>query len=654
MGSIKEFASTLMEETKWHGNHNNNGKQLILKAGKLSMVYENGNLRYISTKNSEVLRMIYSAVRDRSWITIRPVISDELFEINPDSFKIKYSALYEFEEIAFQAHYSITGNPDNSLIVSFEGEALNDFEKNRIGFCVLHPIESNKGKKCIIVHSSGTTEEMTFPYEISPHQPFLDIKSMSWEMPSITCSLDFFGDVFETEDHRNWTDASYKTYCTPLSYPTPAKILKGQKLSQKIVLAVNAGSDVVDINERQINITIDRENPIHLPKIGIGRSTRIYSLTEGEAEVLGKIEFDHYRIDLLLFNNDWKSIADKAISEAEMMGYKMEMALFLDEDYLNQIELFIEYINRKKNHPVIVNLYHKKVAVIPDLVSDEIALRMKKAIPDIKVCCGTNANFAQINRNRPLSLHADFICYSIHPQEHASDNLSLVENLQAQGYTVESAKLFSTGKGIWISPVNIQRRFNANKENYEQTLNYSCFPAQADSRLMSLFGASWTAVSIKYLSESGAEGITYFETIGERGIYHGDFPSRWPNDFISVKGMIFPVYHLFKFISDNKAFEVISSQSSDPLTIDVLALLHGINLKIILVNFTGDIQIVKLDDISGEFNMKQLNAVNFADAVSDPNWYNNSSSIRVDTGGKIIMEPFSLNFIEGKILRGIL
>ena len=30
------------------------------------------------------------------------------------------------------------------------------------------------------------------------------------------------GDVFEMEDQRNWTDASFKTYCTPLRQPFPA------------------------------------------------------------------------------------------------------------------------------------------------------------------------------------------------------------------------------------------------------------------------------------------------------------------------------------------------------------------------------------------------------------------------------------------------
>ena len=91
----------------------------------------------------------------------------------------------------------------------------------------------------------------------------------------------------------------------------------------------------------------------------------------------------------------------------------------------------------------------------------------EEANPDVKIVTGTNANFAQLNRNRPGETGNDSVCYSIHPQEHASDNLTLAENLEAQKYSIRSAQRFSGRKGIFISPVNIQRRFNANKTYIE-------------------------------------------------------------------------------------------------------------------------------------------------------------------------------------------
>ena len=48
-------------------------------------------------------------------------------------------------------------------------------------------------------------------------------------------------------------------------------------------------------------------------------------------------------------------------------------------------------------------------------------------------------------------------------------------------------------------------------------------PPQVDSRQMSLFGACWTAGSLKFLCESVTDSITYYETVGERGIIQGDY-----------------------------------------------------------------------------------------------------------------------------------
>jgi hypothetical protein len=37
----------------------------------------------------------------------------------------------------------------------------------------------------------------------------------------VTCRME--GDTYETEDQRNWTDASYKTYVRPLPCPGPTR-----------------------------------------------------------------------------------------------------------------------------------------------------------------------------------------------------------------------------------------------------------------------------------------------------------------------------------------------------------------------------------------------------------------------------------------------
>jgi D-apionolactonase len=649
MNPIKEFIASLPEEIIMHGGHNENVSQITLRAGCLSMDYENGSLRHISAGGTEIIRMIYSAVRDKEWLTIIPLISDEEADVKKDCFTIRYKCNYQSGEINFSADYYIEGKKDNSLIFGFEGEALNDFTKNRIGFCVLHPIEGSAGEDCIIQHTNFQSENLKFPKLIDPRQPFKDIRSMKWASKGLTCTLDFFGDVFETEDQRNWTDASFKTYCTPLDKPFPAVVQKGEKIKQRCEFKLEGVTELQKTENKQIRLTLHPGIISHIPRIGIGRSTRSEPLTEDETQFLKTIRFNHYRADLYLFHSDWKAKAEHALTESSLLGYALEFALFFDDNASDQVNDFTQWVTGKHIDFAIFDIYHKNHLSTPDKLTDSIAPKLKNACPDAKISCGTNANFAQLNRARPGSLQSDFICYSIHPQEHASDNISLTENLQGQYYTVESARKFADGKVIWISPVTMQRRFNANIENFETPGDHTKFPSGADSRLMSLFGACWATGSMKYLFESGVNGVTFFETVGERGIYQGDLASLWPEKFRTVRKMIFPVFHLFDYLLQNKSMNVIRSESSSPLKVDLLALSDEKYLKLILVNFTQDIQRVLLSDNSGEASFKQLNADTFAEASADRNWLENSSEIILRLNKEILLKPFSINFIEERV-----
>ena len=646
MNSLFEYASSLSTKTKWHGNHDENEKSFLVKAGNLSMIYENGNLRNISAGNLEVIRMIYSAVRDKEWITILPVISEEVFDLHPDSFRIRYRCRHKSGNIDFLSYFTIEGNNDNSLVISFEGEAMNTFEKNRIGFCVLHPIEGNAGETCTIRHTNDDMEYLEFPRSISPHQPFRDIRSMKWSVNDLNCTIDFYGEVFETEDQRNWTDASYKTYCTPLNLPFPAKIHKGEKIRQKIELKVEGCFPEPKSNNDQIVLTLQPEEICEVPAIGICRSTRPEPLTEGEIRILKKLRFYHYRVDLYLFMTDWKFAAERALNEARFLEYPLEFDLFFDDNALSQSVAFIDWIIPAKHEIALINIFHKTQRATTDQLTDTVVPLLREALPGIKFGSGTNANFAQLNRNRPESAHCDYLSYSIHPQEHATDNTTLTENLAGQKYTAESAMQFAGGKGIWISSVNLKRRFNASITNYDQPSPATDLPPQVDSRLMSLFGACWTVGSLKYLIESGVKGITFYETVGERGIFQGDHRSRWPEFFPSMEGMIFPLFFVFDYLLRDKSFKIVRSRSSHPLKVESLIFSNGGKLKLIIVNYTLLKQKLFFKGLEGDYLLYQLNADSFSKAVCNENWLDLSAGVKVSLKKGIVLEPFSVNFFN--------
>jgi len=647
MNTLKDYLVSMPEKIKMTGTADEDPGEIVINAGRLHMYFGKGALRYISTGSNELIRMIYAAVRDRDWLTITPVIRDQKIEKNENSFRISFSSLYQSGEINFSADYVIEGKGDDSIVFTMDGMALETFEKNRIGFCVLHPIRNCAGINCIIEHSDGSSEQSSFPEEISPHQIFSDIRSMKWISEKAHCKLDFEGDVFEAEDQRNWTDASYKTYSTPLSVPFPAIMEKGTMIHQRVTLNVTVSFNNPEGASDKINVRLFPEESLRLPAIGICQTTRSNPLTEAEVKIIRAIRFDHYRVDLHLFRTGWQFKAERGYQEALDLGFRLELALFFDDNTVQQFNNFKDWYLRRRLPVESILLYHKSLPTVPESLAREIIPVLRERNPDVRIATGTNANFAELNRNRPGDTGNDSVCYSIHPQEHASDNMTLAENLEAQAYSVLSARAFSGNKGVIISPVTMQRRFNANNEFIELPPLPNEVPPQIDSRQMSLFGACWTAISLKYLCGQKAESITYYETAGERGVFQGENDSTWPEVFPAVKGMIFPVYHVFRFLMENKDLKLVKCISSNPLMIDCLALSNGKQARIILVNFSMSVRTVQLECCSGLFRMRTLSAASFSEAALNFRWTGIENEKTIKSQKSFELDPCSVNFIEG-------
>lgn len=617
----------------------------LICAGDLQVLWDKTTLRYISVSGVEVIRMIYPALRIEGWLTVEPEIVKTESEFYDRSFRITVQCRYQSEGVDFEAIYKISGSPDNTLCFEMEGTALTAFKKNRIGFCVLHPIGNTRGQKCTIVHSNGDVNESTFPYYISPHQPFKDIAEMHWQIPGcISAGLYFTGDIFEMEDQRNWTDNSYKTYCTPLDAPYPVWMEKGEKIFQKVELKVKLEQSISPLAGDSVYIDVYPEQKIQFPKIGIGRSSRAEPILDEEIDIIKKIPFDHYRVDLYLFENNWADTANFACNEAEKLGFLVEFALFFDSHAEQQLSRFITWMELARPKVAMIHLFDKELQATPGFLLQTIVTALRDRFPGIRIGAGTNANFAQLNRTEINTDSIDYLTFSIHPQEHAFDDLSLIENMEAQKYTVESLGHRYGKKDLVISPVTLRRRFNANIENFERASDNSLLPSQVDPRQLSIFAALWTLGSLKYLSEQGSSGITYYETIGERGLFQGSFPTRWPGEFRSFPGMIFPVYHLLRFILHRKDAQIIRSRSSDPLSAEVLVLNTMNGQVFIIANFRNCATNIHFKNLKSETIHTHIDNSNYFLSTLNSGWMDRIPGKKIRLDKPVTLTPCSLNF----------
>ena len=225
----------LPERVGQYGRHDPLPKRFDLRAGPLTAVLEGGDLRYVKLGGDMVVLRLYAAIRDRNWNTIEPRFVSYELDRQEDGFTLRFSAENVSGDVDFAWQGEITGTPDGAITATMDGAARTGFLKNRIGWCVLHPMEL-AGTDATVETPDGTITG-SFPDLISPHQPFIDMQAISYQTPGgAEVVIRFEGDLCEMEDQRNWTDASYKTYSTPLRLPYPVEIEEGERVRQRVTI----------------------------------------------------------------------------------------------------------------------------------------------------------------------------------------------------------------------------------------------------------------------------------------------------------------------------------------------------------------------------------------------------------------------------------
>jgi hypothetical protein len=613
-------------------------ERIPLRAGPLSLVYEAGDLRYVKLGDKEILRRVYVAIRDRNWDTILPQFSNMQMEMGADEFFIAYDVENIRGEIDFRWHGELRGERDGSIHLSMDGEAHSSFARNRIGFCILHPM-AVAGSAARIEHVDGSVEESIFPVQIAPQlvidglikpvAPFEEMAAVTHEViPGVWAEVRFSGEIFETEDQRNWTDASYKTYGTPLRLPFPVEIQQGTKIAQTVTLTLrgessgqfSVGSDQLAV--APVSVAIDdaqTKAPQRLPLLGLGVASHGQPLDAQEVERLRTLNLNHLRVDLPLSQPTYADTLRRATSEALALGIELEVALQLSENAEGELWSLWDMLQRVdtpvQRWLIFKNGEKSTTAQWVDLARKFLgSYRSQAAFGG-----GTNVYFSELNRARPPVQALDVVAYSLNPQVHAFDNSSLAETLAAQAATAQSARRFCGDRPLAVSPVTLQPRFNPNATGPEPEPTPGELPSQVDVRQMSLFGAGWTLGSIKYLAESGeVASITYYETSGWRGVMETAIGSPLPAKFRSIAGGVFPLYHVLADVGEFAGGDVLPAASSEPLRVEVLALHKNGRQRMLLANLTDQPQQVSIMGFAPQVSLRLLDETNAEHAMQEP------------------------------------
>ncbi len=629
-------------------NDTSQQRPVKLHAGGLSMLFDprSAALRTLCWGDREVLRGIYSAVRDPNWGTAAPVLSQLHIEQSANAFKVAFSARCSQPPIDFTWDGVIIGQSDGTIRYEMDGRALSTFLRARIGFCILHPIGPCAGQPCVVRKTDGSIEHGTFPLEIAPDAPLMGMQSIAHEvLPGLTAEVRFEGEVFEMEDQRNWTDASYKTFCTPLALSYPVEVSAGTTVRQAVTLTLtgDATKSAPQKESEQPPIEIHWGPEISLPLLGLGMASHRQPLSDGDLSLLKTLKLDHLRVDLHLSAPECADELRRATREAQALGASLHAAIFLSDDAAGELKALRKLLEELRPR-VSVWLVFPPTGLATPLEAFHRAREILGPYDSAaKFAAGTDADFYELNVNRPSPGVADWICFSVNPQTHADDEESIMQTLEAQPQTVESARQFAGGAPIALSAVTLKPRFNPYAIVAEAPPRPGELPRQVDLRQASLFAAAWTLGSIAQFARAGACSVTYYETTGWRGVIPSGVEPPPATDWPHEPGSVYPVYHVLADVRELAAGQLLALDVTQPQKLLGLASHGPKGTQVLLANLTDQPQVVRLltwDDAPARCRVRALDSSTLAEATTAPRQF------RTATGqpqvGPFVLRPYAV------------
>ncbi len=578
-----------------------------LSAGSASLLLDGGDIRYYSVGGVELLRRVYVAVRNVVWETLPSVVDRVQVDEGEGGVTARYVAHVVDDEISFAWSGTVKLSASGELSYSMAGEAGSTFDYARIGLNVLHPpwLEGHAYR----LGTAAGVGEGSFPLGIGP-QPFSEgeyhpllpaFSSLDVDLENgAVAEFRFTGDEFENEDQRNWSDASYKSYSTPMSRGL-LQAEPGSSITQAVHVRLRDGASPA----RASTTAATGDGPIvvtsrpdagggTVPQFGLGWAPSSGALNAAEIDVLRSLGLSHLRVDARLARASSIAAVASADAAAVACGCGLELAAFVTETDTSELDRLAAIVSSLQAPLRRVLAFSERELVSSAGTVAAVRGAVAGAAP---VFGGTNLYFAEINRDRPAAGSADGFSFSVNPQVHMSDDRSMTETPASLLDMLRSARLFLGDRPVVVSPVTLLPRFNPDVPGAGTA---SDGDAPVDGREASALCAVFAALAVKHLAAGGAEAVTMFEAVGERGVLARATAPVHLGGLDAPPGAAFPVADLFSVLGRWSGRGALALDSSAPLSVQALGCVLGGRTEILLANATAEEQAVELRVAGGE------------------------------------------------------
>lgn len=460
----------------------------------------------ISFDGSQVLRAVKAVIRNQDWETLPSQRVAAQFDKSGLEIEARFTGLGG----DFVGTLTVKAT-DDTLAFSLTLRAHAPFQRNRAGLVALLPADL-AGTPLRVRHPDGTIDATALPTSIAPHQPALDIESLAWTHRGIDVDLTLRGDAFEMEDQRNWSDASFKVYSTPLSLPFPVALDTGALVTQGLELRASRIAPPPSTNDADvIELCVAERN---VPSIGTSAST-------GPDPIAAANHLGAILVELDLTGASWRKALDRASMEAA--GAPLDVRLIADDPAT--IEAAVAAVAPLE--PVRISVTDAHSHVTTPSVWDALMQATGAFRLDAELVGGTRAHFTELTRNhKQIPPELPSLTFSSTPQMHARDRAQLVESIAMQRLIALDAVRIAAGRPLHVGPITLRPRFNAvatstpspQPAHLTQGYGPALLDSATDPRQSSTALAAWTVASAAALAVAGVSSLSFFEASGPRGI----------------------------------------------------------------------------------------------------------------------------------------
>jgi D-apionolactonase len=465
-----------------------------IDVGALSLTLDDNGAfaREIRVAGEEMFRGIGLVVRDAHWGT-PPLAGTLAIERGETSIVAKGQGSLRLEEavLDWQTEWTVSAT---GIVARATFSSPTGLDTNRTGFVVLHSLGASRRRPLRVMHPDGTVTQTVFPDLVSPHQPFLDVAAMDYVTAAgHSLRLSFEGEVFETEDQRNWTDASYKTYCRPLARPFPYRI--DRDVLQILRLDIAPGHPAEAGRPHSAKTT-------RMPLLGTGLPPG--PAPAGLADALNRLGGGFTAIEIDLADADW---AAQTLARCEAATGPLRLDLRPHEQQSAALETLAPLLRERTL--IGVSLWGAQ---------DETLAEARKLLTGVPMGGGTGAFFTELNRMTPVPAGADYLCWTSNPTVHGFNDDTIGESIEPLDDILRTAKRKHPGQHFQLGPMTLGMRFNPNATTEEGRGR----AADPDPRQGDIIAAAWLACTLAGYADDTVSTVAFFDAIGPKGFFAAD------------------------------------------------------------------------------------------------------------------------------------